>query len=298
MSPEQAVGRPTDAQSDIYSLGLTLFHLLAGHPPFDSRDLRELVRLQCSAPLPPLPLKAGRTTPDQRQMLDRMTAKDPADRPNGYDDLLSELAETAPKRPRLATLLPRAWAFLLDASLATLPLLAHFGLPDTPLVPPIVAGLSLALLGLFGWLLARRGTSPGKWVAGVRVIRRDGRPVGWPRALLRLAITFPTLYAGLFAGSSTASEAALHAADLVGLLLVLSALLVALTPARRAVHDYLAGTVVILVPRPIRWRRRGLARKGPPGAQVRSTGAQGSVGGSGSSRTPGRSGPPSSGPGV
>ena len=34
MSPEQVEGRPVDSRSDIYSLGVTAFHMLAGEPPF------------------------------------------------------------------------------------------------------------------------------------------------------------------------------------------------------------------------------------------------------------------------
>jgi len=35
MSPEQVEGRPVDPRSDIYSFGVTCYHMLAGHPPFD-----------------------------------------------------------------------------------------------------------------------------------------------------------------------------------------------------------------------------------------------------------------------
>jgi serine/threonine-protein kinase len=54
MSPEQATGRNIAAPCDIYSLGVTAYEALAGHPPFDGRTLAEVVCMHLTTEAEPL----------------------------------------------------------------------------------------------------------------------------------------------------------------------------------------------------------------------------------------------------
>ena len=81
MAPEQAENaRAADARSDIYALGCTLYHLLAGRPPFtDSSTLLKLVAHREEAPPPVRALRPD--VPEKLSaVLGRMMAKAPVDR--------------------------------------------------------------------------------------------------------------------------------------------------------------------------------------------------------------------------
>ena len=54
LSPEQALGQPIDARSDVYSLGIMAYTLLAGRLPFFSENVRHVVTMQLTQAPPPL----------------------------------------------------------------------------------------------------------------------------------------------------------------------------------------------------------------------------------------------------
>jgi len=76
MSPEQARGEATDERTDIYSLGIVLYEILAGHVPFDGESTMSLLLKHINEPPAPIP---GLSAPLQN-VLDRALSKNPPDR--------------------------------------------------------------------------------------------------------------------------------------------------------------------------------------------------------------------------
>ena len=73
MSPEQAMGMEADARADLYAVGVILYEMLAGTPPFESNDPVKLVRMQVSRDAPPLP---DHVAPALAAVVMRLLAKD------------------------------------------------------------------------------------------------------------------------------------------------------------------------------------------------------------------------------
>jgi eukaryotic-like serine/threonine-protein kinase len=100
MSPEQALGRPADARSDIYSLGCVIYAMLAATPPFMAEVTAAVLHQHTS--VAPKPLRdMSRNVPSALDALVmQMLAKDPADRPQTAaevrDGLRATLDPTAP----------------------------------------------------------------------------------------------------------------------------------------------------------------------------------------------------------
>jgi serine/threonine-protein kinase len=93
MSPEQIDARTIDPRSDLYSLGLIFYEMLAGGPPFSSSSPRELLNLQCTAAPPALDEAVRRGLPrGVEELLFAMLEKKPDARPASARDVVDRLS--------------------------------------------------------------------------------------------------------------------------------------------------------------------------------------------------------------
>jgi len=80
MSPEQVQGHPTDSRTDIYSFGVTCYHMLAGEPPFKGDTPFEVALQHVQVEAKPLAEIRPDLPPGLCAIVHKMMAKEPANR--------------------------------------------------------------------------------------------------------------------------------------------------------------------------------------------------------------------------
>jgi serine/threonine protein kinase len=103
MSPEQIRGQSLDARSDIYSLGCLLYELLTGKAPFTGNTPNDLLSKHLSATPPSVLVVNDNVTPEFNNLIKKLMAKKPEDRPQSMWDVLKTVRATPifKKPPRI-----------------------------------------------------------------------------------------------------------------------------------------------------------------------------------------------------
>jgi len=210
LAPEQAAGMAVDARADLFSFGVILYQLVAGHLPFRGESSIALLRAVLNeAPLP-IGERAAIFPTRLARLVEGLLAKEPEKRPQSAAEVRQELADvtremadertsvtkptlmqlpTLPTEPRRPTwrrrLAPAAGLVALAAVAATIAVLRR---PTAAPAPPVVSLQQIAVLpfvnstgdtsldyladGLSSALVGRLAAAPGISVAAQSETRR------------------------------------------------------------------------------------------------------------------------------
>jgi len=259
MSPEQATSEPDiDFRSDMYSLGCTFYHLIAGEPPFDAATGFAIANKHVNEEPVPLHERVERVPRAISAIISRLMSKKRDDRFGSYAELIEALEDAEPEKKVYASFSARGTAFVIDL---------------------VLAGIVVGLIGWPGLLLhlAYVSVAHSKWgqTLGKRLMHIRVRPSDDPEGTISLgrsaARTIASLWLPLLVGliilltegtdELTRAVERLDATELAavesvivayavsnGLLSLIYAagmVMAAFHPDRRAVHDIIVGSEVV-----------------------------------------------------
>jgi serine/threonine-protein kinase PpkA len=100
MSPEQARAEAVDGRSDLYALGVLIYEMLVGHPPYQAADPFTVALMHVTQPVPTLPPEHAWLQP----LIDSLMAKLPDQRPRSGEAFIQSLEQLLAASPQAASI--------------------------------------------------------------------------------------------------------------------------------------------------------------------------------------------------
>jgi serine/threonine-protein kinase len=167
MSPEQAMGRPLDARSDVFSIGAILYELLTGHRAFDGASVDDILTKVVKDDPPALHVWRSDMSPVMGEIVFRAIAKNPDQRYQSAGQLRNDLAAFAGRPVGPPTSPPSG----INVRAAR----ARFAMPaPSALITTAIAVVGLSLAFAFWYATHRVDGNAG---AAGELAQGDGTPV-------------------------------------------------------------------------------------------------------------------------
>ncbi len=144
MAPEQVMGHDVDRRADIYALGVLTFEMLTGRLPYTGANRMEVAYATVNSPIPSAVALNANLPDELDQLLKRVLAKDPNERPQTVRELLGQMAKLPQRRSTGATVPPTPAAAGTRAASASMETTA---MPLTPQAAPAVVLTASGLPG-------------------------------------------------------------------------------------------------------------------------------------------------------
>lgn len=176
MAPEQLTGAMVDQRADIYALGATAYRFLARKPPFDGLSIAQLFARKLHDDPESLALLEPSLSPESVAIVTAMMHRDPAQRIQNYDDLLSRIDTHVQTLTGTASPFGQAMA----PSVATLDTAAGTA-PGSVAPSTLQKDQRRRLLGLFAAIVVFAVVAVAflPWWSGPSRGRRDWVRTGW-----------------------------------------------------------------------------------------------------------------------
>jgi serine/threonine protein kinase len=99
ISPEQAQGKKVDHRADIYAIGVMLFEIVSGRPPFEADSVMSLIMKHVNEPPPDLRQRVPTLHPKLVEIIEKALAKNPDQRYQSAEELAADLSSFLISKP-------------------------------------------------------------------------------------------------------------------------------------------------------------------------------------------------------